>query len=292
MKDYNIPVRLEKFEVDYDFGIHEVNDHTIPYCLLNLKIPDKVITPFPRIGHLVLNFYCGGSYKNKFLNYSGSQAVSNRLYIAGLFTDGALHLEQEGDCKGYAIRMHPVIGYYFLKVPMWEITNRQVEITSIILNSKKSMELRNAQKNERIDSIDHKILQEFLSTYLPKKESYINDPIYHAVNKIIQYKGCVKINELAQEYCMSHRNFSRNFLLKVGISASAYAKIWQMENAMRLIMENPKSSLSEIAFRAGYYDVAHLAHDFKEKAGILPTSFRRNDNPLIETYLTTQSKNH
>lgn len=291
VKDHNKPVDLEKFEVAFDFGIHKVNEHTIPYCLLDLKIPDKVITPFPRIGHLVLNFYCEGSYKNSFLNYSRSQASANRLYIAGLFTEGSLQLEQEGDCKGYAIRMHPVIGYYFLKLPMWEITNRQIEITSI-LNGSKSMDLRYAQKNDSIESIDHKVLQQFLSDFLPPKNSYINDPIYHAVNKIIQYKGCLKIKELAKEYCMSHRNFNRNFLLKVGISARSYAKIWQMENAMRLIMENPKSSLTEIAFRAGYYDVAHLAHDFKEKVGILPTSFRSNDNSLISTYLTTESKDN
>lgn len=277
--------------VAYDFGLHKVDDHVIPYCLLNLEITKKVVTPFPRIGHLVLNMYCDGSYKNRFLNYSGSRATSNRLYISGLFTEGALQLAQEGKCKAYAIRMHPVMGYYFLKVPMYEITNRQIEITDI-LNGSKSGDLRNAQKNDRIDSMEHGVLQEFLIDYLPKKEMYINDPIYNAVNKIIRHKGCLKINELAQEFCMSHRNFNRNFLLKVGISAQAYAKIWQMEYAIKLIMQNPNFSLSEIAFQAGYYDVAHLAHDFKEKAGVLPTSFRQNNDSLIETYLTTQSKDH
>ncbi|MCM8568787.1 helix-turn-helix domain-containing protein [Gramella jeungdoensis] len=290
MKDHIEPPGLENLKVTYDFGLHKVNDHTIPYCLLDIKFSGKVVTPFPRIGHLVVNFYCGETYKNKFLNYSMSRAGSNRLYIAGLFTEGSLLIEQEGDCKGYAIRMHPVIGYYFLRIPMWEITNRQIEITGI-LNGSMCRDLRSAQRNERIDTLEHQILDEFLGHYLPEKKMYMNDPIYHAVNKIIQCNGIVKIKDLAREYCMSHRNFNRNFLLKVGISAQAYAKIWQMENAIKLIMQNPEASLTEIAFRAGYYDVSHLAHDFKEKTGALPTSFRRNDNSLIETYLTAESKN-
>ena len=287
MKDHIKPAGLENLKVTYDFGLHKVNDLTFPYCLLDMQISGKFITPFPRIGHLVMNFYCGGTYKNRFLNYSRSYASSNRLYIAGLFTEGSLLIEQEGDCKGYAIRMHPVVGYYFLRIPMWEITNRQIEITGI-LNSTRSMDLRSAQKNESIESLDHQILHEFLRYHLPEKKLFQNDPIYQAVNKIIHYKGIVKIKELAREYCMSHRNFNRNFLLKVGISARAYAKIWQMENTIKLIMQNPKASLTEIAFRAGYYDVSHLSHDFKEKTGALPTSFRKNDNSLIETYLTSQ----
>jgi transcriptional regulator GlxA family with amidase domain len=81
----------------------------------------------------------------------------------------------------------------------------------------------------------------------------------------------ISVKILAEQYFMSRRTLNRQFRLKVGVSPKAYAKIWQIEYAMELFQMNPKVSLAEIAFKAMYHDMAHLARDFRAKVALPPS---------------------
>ncbi|WP_339711861.1 helix-turn-helix domain-containing protein [uncultured Kriegella sp.] len=273
-------------DLDFHFGLFKVRDYRIPYGLVGMHIFGTHKSIFPRSGDLVLNLYMGNSFKNRIVNYDNTWATTNKLYISGLFSEGALELEQRGKCLGYAIKIHPVIGYYILHIPMCEIVDKQVRISDV-LESKGHL-LMNVETSEKIDSLNSKSLRQFFTSILPEKSEYIKDPIYHAVNFIKNRNGCVGIRELSSRFCMSERTLNRNFLLKVGLSAQAYSKIWQIEHAVRLIQRYPQASLNEIAFKAGYYDTAHLSRAFREKANLPPSSFRKDTNVLTENYLLTE----
>ena len=166
------------------------------------------------------------------------------------------------------MKVHPVVGYHFLKIPMYELLNRQVRICQI-LDSRGRM-LEKTELETEITSFDDPHVNHFFENTLPPKTSHQNDPIFHAVNRIINQKGIVSIKKLANQCFMSRRTLNRQFQLKVGLSPKAYAKIWQVQYVMELIRRNPKANLTEIAFKAGYYDVAHLARDFSTNVALSP----------------------
>ncbi|MEM1257496.1 MAG: helix-turn-helix domain-containing protein [Bacteroidota bacterium] len=251
-----------------------------------MKIKGFYTTVFPRSGDLILNLYTGGSFGNRISNYATPWATLNKLYLSGLFSREGLHLQQYGACDAYAIKIHPVIGYYLLGIPMHELVDKQVQISNVL--ESKGMGLRRIEKSEKLRSIGNKHLTKFLISILPEKSVYSNDPIYHIVNFIKDRHGLVAIRELASLYCMSERTMNRQFLLKVGLSAQAYAKIWQVEYAMLLIQQNPMKSLDEIAFISGYYDTAHLSRDFRRKVDLSPSSFRSQTSKLTLNYLDTK----
>ncbi len=260
-----------------------VRDYTFSYEKVTTSFKDKVRLIFPPTGHLIFNLFFGEDFSCRFLNYNRSPGKANHLYITGLLSEGSLTTAQQGDGGGYAMKVHPVIGYHFLKIPMYELTDRQVRLSHLF--DKDGIQLRNLEANDPIRDLDHPVLIRFFNKYLPDKSVYHRDPVYHAVNKIISKKGIIQVKKLAAEFYMSERTLHRQFLQKVGLSPQAYAKLWQILFALELLRSNPGTSLPHIAFEAGYYDVAHLARDFRNKLFVGPSKFYRDINPMMQSYL-------
>lgn len=261
----------------------KIRDYTFMYSVLDISVRDRFDTVFPRIGYLIFTFLTDGDFESHFLNYDRSVTRSNHMYISGLLSKSSLLVRQFGNGDGYAMKVHPVIGYHFLKIPMHELTDRQIRVCHLI--DKHGRFLEKLEADYKIDSFDHPHVKKFFLDALPPKSAYINDPIYHAVNLIAGRRGRISVKKLARWFHMSKRTLRRQFLLKVGLSPQAYAKIWQIQYAMELIQLNPKSSLSKIAYQAGYYDVAHLARDFKTRVSLPPSKFYQDINPLSQNYL-------
>lgn len=276
-------------EVKINFGAGSalIRDYTFVYSVLEISVHRSFNTVFPRSGHLIFSFITGNDFESHFLNYDRSVTRPNHMYISGLFSKSSLLVQQFGTGGGYAMKVHPVIGYHFLKTPMHELTDRQIRLCHIV--DKHGRTLENLEDDYKIDSFDHPRVKQFFIDALPPKEAYINDPIYHAVNLIADRRGQISVEKLAAQFHMSKRTLRRQFLLKVGLSPQAYAKIWQVQYAMELIMRNPKSSLPEIAFKAGYYDTAHLARDFRNRVSLSPSELHQDINPLSQDYFNALS---
>ncbi len=287
MKLTTVTLPGSKNRLQFGSGEKTVCDYRLSYSYVGFSVPEQFTTIFPRIGFLIFTMVTGKDIETRFLNYQGSVTRPNHLYISGLFTDSSLIVKQTGTGGGYAMKVHPVVGYHFLKIPMYELLNRQVRICQIIDSKEKFLE--KVESDYEISSFDAPYVNQFFQEALPPKTLFLNDPIYHAVNSIIKKRGLISVKKLAKQCFMSRRTLNRQFQLKVGLSPQTYTKIWQINYAMELIQRNPKISLAEIAFKAGYYDVAHLAHDFRNKVGLPPSKLPQDINPLSQNYLDAPS---
>ncbi|HRP57131.1 helix-turn-helix domain-containing protein [Agriterribacter sp.] len=271
----------------YDLKIHAgfkvVRDYSFSFDKVEISFKDMVRFIFPSTGYLIFNLFFGDDFTLRFLNYDLSEDLPHHLYITGLLSRGMLITGQQGTGGGYAMKIHPVIGYHFLRIPMYQLTDRQVRLSHIF--DREGRPLRQLEANASARTLNDPGVKGFFSKYLPDKSVYLRDPVYHAVNKIISKKGIIQVKKLATECCMSERTLHRQFLLKVGLSPQSYAKIWQLHFTMELLKNNPGAKLQGIAFKAGYYDVAHLARDFREKLFVPPSQFYRDVNPMMQSYL-------
>ena len=281
LQSINIPESKTRLQIGS--SAKSIRDYRLSYSYIGFSIQGQFNTVFPRIGYLIFTMVTGKNIETRFLNYKKSVTRPNHLYISGLFTDSSLHISQTGSGGGYAMKVHPVVGYHFLKIPMWELLNQQIRICHII--DLKDRFLEKTESDYEIVSFDDSHVNHFFKKALPPKSAYQNDPVYHAVNSIIKKRGLISVKKLARQCFMSRRTLNRQFHLKVGLSPQAYAKIWQVQYAMELIQTNPNASLAEIAFKAGYYDVAHLARDFKTKVALPPSTLSQDINPLSKSYL-------
>lgn len=268
------------------FGLRSmvVDEYKLTFSVIDFDHTSSLSTTFPRIGYTVLNLFIGDNFTFKFTSYGFPEVQPGRLYIIGLLSDKPLIFSHAGKGKGYALAVHPVVAYHLLQEPMHQLNAHWDTVSN--LRWKDSKFLRTLEDEYQFTSIDDVYLKQFLKRILPKKSTVRNDPIYHAVNSIIHRKGLINVKQLASDCCMTERTLNRQFLRKVGLSPKSYAKIWQLQYVMQLL-QNPARSLSDLALKAGYYDAAHMAREFKNRLLQTPTEFLENTSLLLKYYLAS-----
>jgi len=97
--------------------------------------------------------------------------------------------------------------------------------------------------------------------------------IDRAVDLIESRRDTIRIREVASYVGKSQRQFERDFLENVGISAKLFASIIRFRHAARLIRDG--MPIAAVAADTGYADQSHLSHEFKRLAGVSPRRFPR-----------------
>lgn len=157
---------------------------------------------------------------------------------------------------------------YLFDLPAYELNNRFIRLDKLIGNP--SHELIEkialaASTNERIQ-----ILNSFFRQQLLHKRAK-EDNIIKAIQRVRQQKGNVNIVALADDFCLSQKQFERRFKHYAGFMPKLYARIVCFETILN--SREKFQSLTESSYALGYYDQAHLIHDFKAFSGYSPKQF-------------------
>ena len=81
------------------------------------------------------------------------------------------------------------------------------------------------------------------------------------------------LNEIAQQFDISQRSFTRRFKLATGINATQYWQKLKIQTAKELLAAS-NLSIQEIAFQVGYQDQANFTRLFKKTLRITPKAYR------------------
>ena len=89
-----------------------------------------------------------------------------------------------------------------------------------------------------------------------------------SINHILETRGSVTVDTLADRFGMSGRHFERKFKEFSGFRPKLYSRISRFHAALKEYGSG--KSLTDIAYDCGYYDQAHFISDFKEFSGYSP----------------------
>ncbi|MBA6389824.1 helix-turn-helix domain-containing protein [Colwellia sp. BRX10-3] len=81
------------------------------------------------------------------------------------------------------------------------------------------------------------------------------------------------LNEIAQQFGISQRSFTRRFKLATGINATKYWQQLKIQTAKELLAAS-NLSIQEVAFQVGYQDQANFTRLFKKMLNITPKAYR------------------
>lgn len=115
------------------------------------------------------------------------------------------------------------------------------------------------------------IIQRFLLTAW--KQAKPDLLVQEAVRNIRQADGNLRIKELLQELHISQDAFEKRFRKITGASPKQFASIVRLRS---LIGKADGSTLTALAYDAGYFDQAHFIKDFKSFTGKTPGEFYRS----------------
>ncbi len=93
---------------------------------------------------------------------------------------------------------------------------------------------------------------------------------HHAVTRLVQSAGRVRIAEVAAELGMTGRHLRRLFRPRVGLGPKELARVLRFQSVFQAVEHSPRAAWSRIALAAGYADQAHLIRDFADLAGSTP----------------------
>jgi AraC-like DNA-binding protein len=85
----------------------------------------------------------------------------------------------------------------------------------------------------------------------------------------------VAVGAVLQQLGMAHARFIRVFSEAVGLTPKRFARVQRFQRLLAAVRRGAgRSSWAEAALAAGYFDQAHLIHEFRALAGATPSEYR------------------
>lgn len=156
----------------------------------------------------------------------------------------------------------------FLRLPAHEIYSESIALDHLFDRHQLGYICEKLSES-RTDSKRINIIEEFLLSQLQYTKPDLL--IQSAVKYLYNSKGQIRIGDLAKMLNISQSPLEKRFRKIVGASPKKFASIIRLQS---IIKEYKRSeNMTEIAYRAGYYDQAHFIKDFKQFSGETPEKF-------------------
>lgn len=119
---------------------------------------------------------------------------------------------------------------------------------------------------------------------LPRTE----DDNYSRMRRVVAACDDAKCNiraaQMAAVACVGERQFLRIFRQYMGISPKQFIRLRRFHKTLQDMMTAPAPDLLAIAIRHGYYDLSHMALEFRDMGCCTPSHFRMLGIPLTDDF--------
>ncbi len=106
--------------------------------------------------------------------------------------------------------------------------------------------------------------------------------VKNAVLLMVRSEGNLRISDLLEQLCVSKSSLEKKFQEAVGLSPKIVCNILRFNSLVYQQRQHPYPTLTELTYNQGFFDQAHLVHNFKAFTGLPPGRFFRQDNRLVE----------
>ena len=165
------------------------------------------------------------------------------------------------------VSFQPGALFRLLGVPMHLLTDRAADLEAIVGKAVKDV-------NERLpEASNYAAMIQLVEAFLLKKAATCRHdllPIDRVATQMLNPLAYHQLDQLAQDACLSVRQFERKFRERVGVSPKLFTRIGRFAQAYKLREADPTRSWGDIAYACGYYDPNHLVKDFQQFGGTSP----------------------
>ena len=126
-----------------------------------------------------------------------------------------------------------------------------------------------------------------LSTERPRTYQLVERAVQH----LFSDSDIGNIDALAHRLGVSDRYLQQTFKQHVGLTPKQLWKMIRFQRSFRYLSGGDES-ITDVAYRCGYYDHAHFAHDFKSLAGMTPSQYQSTTLPLNQFFLAPGSRTY
>jgi AraC-like DNA-binding protein len=103
----------------------------------------------------------------------------------------------------------------------------------------------------------------------------VPDPVAHALSALEQRPAIATLTATARDRGVSPRRLGEQFREHVGMTPKRYLRLQRFQRVLAQAAAVGERDWADIALACGYFDQAHLSHEFREFCGMSPTEFAR-----------------
>lgn len=239
------------------------------YCFMESDIYDEdVMERVIPTENIQLMFH----YKNPFVVFHSNDSVIKqpRSIISGL-SDNYSDVSTAGETGVVFISFHPTGACHFLNFPLSEIENLSVDLTDIF-----NAEIRQIEELLYLkDTIREKVtvIEKFLIRRYFPIPSHDGLLIQRGVEIVKNCKGQTNAKYLSDCLYTSPKTLERKFAKYLGKTTKQLIKLIRFQEVLHNFSCVNELSLTEHAYKNGYFDQSHFIHDFKSYTGYTPKEF-------------------
>jgi AraC-like DNA-binding protein len=159
----------------------------------------------------------------------------------------------------------------FVLEPVSRFTNRTPGIKEVFGESAARMEASLSERRSDMDGQKEQ-LDSFLLDRMRLDAAYAT---FSGVMAEIETNGGLEpVGEVSRRASISPRNLGRMFDRYLGFSPKSLARIVRFQRALRILMNDTKTSLGTVSAECGYFDQSHFVKDFRRFTGGVPRGYK------------------
>jgi AraC-like DNA-binding protein len=232
-----------------------------------------LVKPYPTCLEQSLVFFVHGYIHSEDLTTNITQKINTNAIFGQQVARLNFHCTTCPDFLMFKVDFQPS-GLYRLGLPAHELTHCFVDSESVF-----NSEVR--QINERLaNASSYTEMIEIVENYLLCKIKKVKTEPHHldkVANLLYANPSRFSLDYLADQSCLSPRQFERKFTERMGVNPKLYSRISRFYQAFSFKEANPATDWLTIALNFGYHDYQHLSKDFKQFGNVTP-------NILIDEY--------
>jgi AraC-like DNA-binding protein len=109
----------------------------------------------------------------------------------------------------------------------------------------------------------------------------VHPSVQYALREFRRVPHVRTVIDVSREAGLSRRRFSQVFHEQVGMTPKLYCRLIRFRAVIRQIVAGAHVDWTDVALAGGYFDQAHLAHEFRDFSGMSPSRYLAAERPFV-----------
>ena len=112
------------------------------------------------------------------------------------------------------------------------------------------------------------------------RQKAVHPAVEFALSTFRAHPSVARVREVTDEIALSSRRFIERFKADVGVTPKRYCRLLRFQCVVSRAHQSAPTDWTGLALDCGYFDQAHLIHEFREFSGLTPTAYEAQRTPF------------
>lgn len=195
------------------------------------------------------------------------QGSTNGVMLCGTHSESFIaHVDSKISMMGVHFRAGG--GAAFFELPAGELHNEKISLDELWQGH--AAELRDRLLQASTPETRFGVLENFLMQMLRSPSRH---PAVDFALQQFQRSPTASISTVTDQIGFSIRHFNQLFRDRVGVTPKLFCRVYRFQQVLDLLLGKTQVDWMDIVFTCGYFDQAHLIHEFRTFADCTPTEY-------------------